>query len=192
MSHLGDYLRAWREGLGLTRPAFAGRLGYRNTTKGVRRIDHLERGGDGPPGFVEAVARVLGVEPEAVAGLAARDRDEADRAWEAWADEPVPVEVVVRAVPGLFARHPLPPGLDDPDEVVAYARGLARNWRKVVVVVLSRRLSVTIGEDGVVRGRNVASPDRDVRPGVRVGRHRFVLPPLGPAPNGCQSGGPAG
>lgn len=176
MSHLGDHLRARREALGLSRPDLARRLGYKNLGKGCRRVFELERDGDGPAGFADAVCRVLGVEPETVAALAARDRADAIRAWEAWADQPVPVEVVVRTIPGVFARVPVPDGMTDPDEVVAHARRLAGRWRKVVVVVLSRRLSLTIGDDGEVRGQNVATPDRDVRPAMQVGRHRFVLP----------------
>jgi hypothetical protein len=175
-NHLGDHFKAGREALALSRGQLAHLLGYKNVGKGARRIDVLERCGYAPTGFPESVGRVLGIAPGTVADLTARDREEFVRAWEAWADEPVPIQVVIRCIPGVFGRHALPADVNTPEAAVSYGQALAKRIGKMVFVVLSRRLSVTIGEDGAVRSENVATSDRDITPFMMAGRHKFVLP----------------
>ena len=88
-------------------------MGYKNVGKGARRIETAERDGD-RPGRISSSQwpGVLGIGPAEVADLAGRDRADRLRAWNGWADQPVPAEVVVRCLPGVFGRHVLSPWAD--------------------------------------------------------------------------------
>ncbi len=184
-THLGDFLKARREERGWTLGDVARRLGYANITKGARRLHLMEEGEVVSPDLLAKLVPLMGVDPGRIKELHAQDRREYLAAWERWADEPVPVQIVVRCIAGVFGNHAVPAELKTPEEVVAYAQGYARRIGKRVFVVLSRRLTVSISESGEVTGRHEATPDFDPRPCMRVGHKQFVLPispSQGPAP----------
>jgi transcriptional regulator with XRE-family HTH domain len=174
-NHLGDYFRARRLELGLTPGDVARRLGYQNLSKGARRSLDLEAGHRASADFLARLADLLGITPEAVRQLLERDRRAYVEAWERWASEPVPPQVVVRLLPGVFGTTLLPEGVTTPDDAVTFGQREARRLRKVVFVLLSRRVSVTIAESGEVTSRSVATPDQDVTPVMRLGGKPFRL-----------------
>lgn len=173
-THLGDYLRSRRDERGWTLGEAARRLGYANVSKGARRVRLLEAGEAVLPDILAKLVSLYGVDPGEVEKLIARDRAASVAAWERWADEPVPVQIVVRCIPGVFGTQPVPPGLTE-DELIDHCRGLARRLRKKVFLVLSRRVTVNVNEAGVVTSRNVATPDIDPRPAMRAGGNSFLL-----------------
>lgn len=175
-THLGDFLKARREERGWTLGDVARRLGYANVTKGARRLHLMEKGEAVFPDLLEKLVPLLGIDPAQVEELHAQDSREYVAAWERWADEPVPIQIVVRCIPGVFGNHAVPAELTTPEEVVAYAQEYARRIGKKVFVVLSRRVTVSINESGEVSGRHEATPDIDPRPCMRVGNKPFVLP----------------
>jgi hypothetical protein len=168
-NHLGSHFRARRLTLGLTPGDVARRLGYRNVSKGARRLRDLEAGQGAPADFLARLAAQLGVTPEAVRELSERDRREYVEAWERWASEPVLPQVVVRLLPGFFGNFRLPEGVTTPEAAVAHGQELARRLHKIVFVRLNRRESVTLNELGEVTSRSVATPDRDIGPSLRLG-----------------------
>lgn len=172
--HLGNRVRECREARGWTLGEVARRLEYTNVSKGARRVHAVEQGEAVPLDFLAKVAPLLGVEPPVVEGLIALDRAEYVAAWETWADEPIPIQIIVRCIPGVFGTQPVPPGLTE-DQLIEHCRGLARRLRKKAFLVLSRRVTVNVNEAGEVTSRNVASPDFDPRPAMRLGNKRFTL-----------------
>ena len=62
-----------------------------------------------------------------------------------------------------------------PDAIVAFAQTYAARLRKKVFVVLSRRESVGITEDGTINGRFTTRPDTDPCPLLSVGRRKFLF-----------------
>ena len=175
-THLGSFLKARREERGWTLGETARHLGYTNVSKGARRVHLMEEGESAAHDLLAKLVPLLGIEPGQVEELIAQDRREHVAAWERWADEPAPVQIIVRCIPGVFGNHSVPAELKTPEEAVAYAQEYARRVGKKVFVVLSRRLTVSINDDGQVTGRLEATPDSDPRPAMRVGNKRFVLP----------------
>lgn len=182
-THLGNFLKSRREERGWSLGEAARRLGYSNVGKGSRRVHLLEQGDAAFPDILAKLVLLYGLDPPHVEELIAQDRAEFVAAWEWWVDEPVPVQIVVRCILGVYGTQPVPPGLNE-DELIEHCRGLARRLRKRVFLVLSRRVTLNVNEEGEVTSRNVATPDCDPRPSMRLGNKRFVLPftPADPLP----------
>jgi hypothetical protein len=175
LNHLGNHFRAKRLERGLSPGDAARQLGYRNVSKGARRLRDLEAGHGAPTDLLARLAALLGIAPETVGELLERDHRESAEAWERWASEPVLPQVVVRLLPGFFGTARLPDGVTTPEQAVDFGQREARRLHKVVFVLLSRRESVTIDESGEVTSRAVAAPGRDIAPVMRLGGKPFRL-----------------
>jgi transcriptional regulator with XRE-family HTH domain len=174
-NHLGDYLKARREQLGLSRNEVVRRLGYTNLNRGSRRLCNVEEGRWINLDFLRRLMGVLQVEPQVVQELIDRDRQEYVAAWNRWADEPIPMQAVVRCIPGFMAGIKMPDDVTTPEQAVAWAVETAKRVHKKIIVVASRRVSYTIHEDGRLDGPFIATPDNDVMPYMSVGRTRFLF-----------------
>jgi transcriptional regulator with XRE-family HTH domain len=174
-NHLGDYLKARREQLGLRRSEVVRRLGYANLSRGARRLCDVEEGRWVNLDFLRRLMGLLQIEPQVVKELVERDRQEYVAAWEKWADEPIPMQAVVRCIPGFMASTKMPDDVTTPEHAIAWAVSTAQRIHKKIIVVASRRVSYTIHEDGKVDGPFVATPDRDVMPYMSVGRTKFLF-----------------
>ncbi|MBY0459311.1 MAG: hypothetical protein K2V38_18435 [Gemmataceae bacterium] len=152
----------------------ASRMEYRNVSKCCNKVLAVEREGVADDNFLQRLAAVLGISEGVVAYLTRQDRLAYLRAWEEWADQPVPVRVVLRAVPGFMMEIAVPDTVT-PDAAIAFAQAHAARLHKKVFVVLSRRVSVGITEAGVVNGRFDTRPDADPCPLVSGGRQRFLF-----------------
>jgi hypothetical protein len=103
-----------------------------------------------------------------VEGQTEQDRQEYLRAWEAWADEPVPPCLVVKFLPAVYGTVELPDGVRTPEQAEQFACEYARRHGRPVCLAVSRRLSVWIDRDGQVEARTEATPDRPNVPFMRL------------------------
>jgi transcriptional regulator with XRE-family HTH domain len=174
-NHLGDYLKARREQLGLGRNEVVHRLGYTNLNRGSRRLCNVEEGRWINLDFLRRLMGVLQIEPQVVRELIDRDRQEYVDAWNKWADEPIPMQAVVRCIPGFMAGIKMPDDVTTPEQAVTWAVSTAQRVHKKIIIVASRRVCYTIHEDGRVDGPFIATPDNDVMPYMSVGRTRFLF-----------------
>lgn len=174
-NHLGDYLRGKREELGLGRSEVARLLGYENLNKGSRRVHSVEEGRWISRDFLLRLMDLLQIEPQVVQDLIDRDRQEYVANWNRWADQPTPMHAAVRYIPGFFAGINLPDDLTTPEQAVAWAVETAKRLHKKVVVVVSRRVSWTIHEDGTADGPFNATLDGNGMPWMALGKKRFLL-----------------
>ncbi len=174
-NHLGEYLKARREKLGLGRSEVVRRLGYTNLNRGSRRLCNVEEGHWINLDFLRRLMNVLQVEPQIVQELIERDRQEYVDAWNKWADEPIPMQAVVRCIPGFMASTKMPDDVTTPEQAVAWAVETAKRVHKKIIVVASRRVVYTIHEDGRVDGPFIATPDNAVMPYMGVGNKRFLF-----------------
>jgi hypothetical protein len=182
-SHLGQYVREAREGRGLQRPEVVRLMGYRNVAKGLRRLDRLEADGDYHPQVLEKLVSVLDLDEDEVRRAVERDRRDMERAWEDWADTPVPMELVLMPMPSVCIAVPPPDdAAGDPDLAERFACQTARDKGFKACLVVSRRLSVWIDAKGTVTHRTMARPGQPNAPFMRLrGRGRpFVLAREGP------------
>jgi hypothetical protein len=174
-NYLGEHFRDRRLAKELSLGQVARLLGYRNLSKGANKVSGFERTGFLRQDLLLGLMSVLDVGPQTVQDLVARDRQEYLREWERWADEPVPFQIVVRHLPGFVTSVEVPEGVTTPEQAVAHGRDLARRLSKKVFVVLSRRETVGISEEGEISGRHRATPDADPCPSMQLGRARFLL-----------------
>ena len=173
-NHLGHYFRSRRLEQGLSLGEAARRLGYINISKGARRIQQFEDVGFCTNDLLERLTEILGVDRSLVEELVARDRAEYVSEWEQWVNEPVPMKLVVRYIPGVYGERRVPPEITTPEQATAYGQELARTMRLKVCVELSRRVSVYIDENGTA-SQVEATPENDPRPFMQIGKQRFRI-----------------
>ena len=179
MSKLGDFIRAERHKRGLTLGQLARLVGYRNLSKGVRRIAHLERTGSATSDLLVNVAVALDLYWPTVERLAEEDRLDRLHEWERWVSEPVPMQLVVRLMAAVYVRKGLPAEVTTPGDAEAWACNFARQHRCRVCLAVSRRLSVWIDASGQVKGRTEARPGQPNMPFMEVQGRRFLLEATG-------------
>lgn len=174
-NYMGEWVKGIRVGHGWPLAEVARRLGYKNVSKGCNKVLAVEREGVADCDFLQRLATALSISEGVVVYLTRQDRLAYLRSWNEWADQPTPIHVVMRAVPGFMLGVPVPADATTPEAVVAFAQAHAARLHKKVFVVLSRRESVGITEAGEVNGRFHARPDTDPCPGVSVRRVRFLF-----------------
>lgn len=173
-TRVGEFIRAERCKRGLSLGAMARLVGYRNVSKGSRRISFLEGTGLAKSDLLVNVAEALNLDWTEVERLVEQDHLERLHAWEAWANEPVPMCLVIRLMAAVYTRKVLPAEITA-DDAEALACRFARKHRLRVCLVLSRRLSVWIDGSGQVTARTEARPGQANVPYMEVKRRRFLL-----------------
>jgi transcriptional regulator with XRE-family HTH domain len=175
--HLGGYFKEQRDKRGLSLGQLARLLGYRNTSKGANRISRFERQGAVTADLLLRLADALGIDLGTIEGLLEQDRQERLRDWEEWANEPVPMRLIVRYAAAAYGKVALPGAVTTPEQAERYACAYAREHGRRVCLALSRRLSVWINEDGRVEARTEATPDTSNVPSMRLkgGGEKFLL-----------------
>jgi transcriptional regulator with XRE-family HTH domain len=176
-SNLGAFISAERKRRRLTLGQLARLVGYRNISKGARRIACLEQTGTATPDLLVNVAEALNLDWAMVERLAEADSQDRFRAWEEWASQPVPMCLVVRLMAAVYSRKNLPAWVTTPEQAEAWACEFARTHRLRVCLVVSRRLSVWIDGQGEVEARTEAVPDNTNAPFMQVKGRRFLLEP---------------
>ncbi|MBY0513936.1 MAG: helix-turn-helix domain-containing protein [Gemmataceae bacterium] len=151
------------------------RLGYANVSKCCNKVLRVEREGVADDGFLQRLAAVLEISEGVIRYLTRQDRNSYLRAWQEWSDQPMPLRVVVRAVPGFMMEVAIPHDVTTEDAAVAFGQFYAARHHAKVFVVLNRRESVGITEAGDINGRFDTRPDTDPNPLVGVRRQKFLF-----------------
>src|SRR6266487_1663562 len=134
-------------------------VGYRNVSKGANRICNFERTGViKNDHLLVALTEALELDPVTVEELIQREREEQLRQWEAWVNEPVPMQMIVRIIPAIYVRMPLPKRVTTPERAERFACRYAKRKGFCICLAISRRLSVWIDKDGKVYSRSEAKP----------------------------------
>jgi hypothetical protein len=175
VTKLGVFIRAERLGDGLTLGQLARLVGYRNVSKGARRLACLEHTGTATPDLLVNVAEALALDWTTIERLAEEDRQERFREWERWVSEPVLMYLVVRLMAAIYVRKGLPAEVTTQEQAEAWACTFARQHRCRVCLVLSRRWSVWIDADGQIQARTEARTGEPNVPFMHVRGRRFLL-----------------
>lgn len=174
-NYLGEWFWGIRRERGWTLAEVARRLGYQNVSKACNKVLRLEREGVVEHEFLHKLATVLGISEGVVRYLIRQDRLAYLRAWEAWVEQPTPISIAMRAVPGFMVGMSLPTEVTTPEQAIAYGQALAARLHKKVFVTLSRRVTVGITEAGEINGHFYARPDSDPAPYMALGRAKFLF-----------------
>lgn len=169
--HLRNYVRQQRERKGIRLGPLAEMIGLKNRNTGARTILRFEREGVVSDDLLAKLIHALELGEDEI--VKAMEKDTADR--EAWVSEPVPMLMIVRLVAAVYCPHPLPAEITTPEEAEAYARAYAKEKHRSVCLVLNRRRSVWINEEGEVKARTVAKPGLPNIPYATLGGRRKFL-----------------
>ncbi|KKM91323.1 hypothetical protein LCGC14_1229640 [marine sediment metagenome] len=161
-SALGNHFRKSRLEKGLRIVELARQAGYRNVTKGCRRVEAFENTGRAKGDLISKLANALEIEDTVIAELLEADR----RAWEEWADmknQPQPY-IVVRLLAAIYSELPLPDNVTTREDAEAFASQIAAKRRMQVCLVWNRKITVWFDRDGTCRGVRESTYDQDWRP----------------------------
>jgi len=151
-------------------------VGYGNISKGANRIVRFEQEGVIDDELLIKLAKALEINWETVEELAEQDRKEHIEAWSKWVDEPVPMRLVIKWIPAVYSERLLPVEITTPEAAEEFACDQARQLKKHICLVLSRRKSVWISDEGIVRKRTEATPfGGPNEPWMELKGKRFLL-----------------
>lgn len=179
--HLANYLREKRQRQGVSLGELARRIGYSNICKGCRRLDQFERTGHATrKDLPQRMGLALGVGDDVVQRLAWLDYAD----WQAWLNEPVPMRLIVRWLPGIYVDEAVPADVR-PDAAERWASKVAIEQHRQVCLVVSRRLSIWFDEKGAVVARTETQAEEPNVPTAKVGGRPFEIGRMmPPSPSG--------
>ena len=171
--NLGYSLKCKRIELQLNRHQLASRLGYGNLNKGARRIEKAEKGLAIPETLLDKLSVALELDPLEIEEAIQKDKAR----FEAWLDEPVPRELIVRWMPAVYSRREIPADVESDEAAIAFAGSVAREHRRKVCLVLSRRWTHWFSENGEGFAKETTFTSPRNRPYMQVegDRHKFLL-----------------
>jgi hypothetical protein len=143
-------------------------VGYKNISKGANKVCRFEREGVITEELLARLAEALGIDFATVEALIDQDRTEYLQAWTAWVNQPVPMQLVAKIIPAIYAKVLLPETVTTPAQAEAFACAYAREHRRQVCLAVSRRLSIWIDQEGQVYARTEARPDSPNVPFMRL------------------------
>ena len=152
--------------------------GYRNLSKGSKRIHAFESSGFVRADLLDKLGDVLHVDAETVGALVRTDRRRFLREWAKWASVSIRPYIVIRLLPGWYTVVNVPEDRGDFASAKAFAAAKAREARRDVCLVWSRRVSVYFGPTGAVTRESEAVPGGEHTPWMRVAGKTF-LPGVG-------------
>lgn len=169
-TQLSDFLQQARLAAGLRPGELACRAGWKNAELGGNLIARLERDGDSvaSDATISDLARALGISDETVAKLESEERRNARAAWQAWTREPIQTSLMVRMMPTMWHRVPIPPELTERTDVLAWARDHP-NYRTLLRCIMWDRTHCTyLREDGTTYEAHAGFGDPDASPGASI------------------------
>ena len=169
---LAEHFHQLRVERGLNLAQLAGQVGYANTTKGINRLVTFERHGQIHPKLLQKLSVALGVSDEVVRTLAAEDERQFLGDWNCWADVPVEPYTVVRLLPAVYKTVRVPAEIGSFVAGEVFAADLARQWNRKVCLVVSRRYSLWLDEQGLAYAHTEAVPGEPNAPYMALGRSR--------------------
>ena len=142
--HLRNLIHKNRASMWLNFGQLAELSGCKNRSKWAIKICNFEREGVGDDEIVGRVIQALEIDHEEVQEAIQKDY----AIWEKWANEPVPMQMLLRITGVIVLIHDMPPEVTSRESAIEYAQDYAKENALRVVLVLSRRESVWIAADG--------------------------------------------
>lgn len=136
LNNLGAYLKSERINKGLNCHQLASLVGYKNLNKGARKIEKAEKGGRLSNELMEKISSALGLDTDKIAEAVRKDKEN----FEAWLNEPVPRELIIRLMAAFYLHHDIPEDIQSDEEALEYAKTVALKYGKICLV-MNRRLT---------------------------------------------------
>ena len=169
--HLSKLIGHYRQSNNLNFPELA-KLCDLNPQKWANKICNFEREGifDSDE-LVHNLIRILEINPQEVRDAVRKDHED----WETWVNEPVPMQLILKLIPGIYKLVKIPDDVSNEDEALEFASGIAKEWKKEVYLALNRKESIWLQEDGTINFRSTAEPGIPNIPYSSVGGKEFYF-----------------
>ncbi len=147
---LSEFFRLTRIASNLSPGELAVRAGWLDAGAGGSVIARFEREGDPvlSDSEITRLAEALNISADKVNSLESETRRKARAEWEAWANERVPVSLLLRGMPSIWHRVEVPPELTRPEAVLVWALAAPQHKAYMRCICWSRRHATYIREDG--------------------------------------------
>ena len=137
--HLRNLIGHHRQDKGLNFGQLAELSGYKNRSKWAIRICNFEREGVGDDEMVGKVIQALEIDHQEVQEAIQKDY----AIWEKWANEPVPMQMLIRITGVIILIHDMPPEVTSRESAIEYAQNYAKeNALRVVSSSFKTRISM--------------------------------------------------
>jgi hypothetical protein len=130
--HLRNLIHKHRAAMGLNLGQLAELSGYRNRSKWAIKICNFEREGVGDDEMLSKVIQTLEIDHQEVQEAIQKDY----AIWEKWADEPVPMQMLLRITGVIILFHDMPPEITSRETAIEYAQNYAKENGLRVCLVL--------------------------------------------------------
>jgi len=154
MSHVSDYFKQRRMEKRLRQVDVARMVGYRNLSKGCRRINTFEQMGIVRTDLLTRLAAALGIDQKTLSQKVAEDLAD----WQRWVSEPV--EPFLVGLGFMCGPIELPDEIRSLSAAMKYTASCARRWKSEMGLVVSRRLWIWFDVDGALKQILEAFPPR--------------------------------
>ncbi len=168
--HLRKLIYKHRAAKGINFGQLAELSGYRNRSKWANKICNLEREGVGDDELVGRVIQALEIDDQEVQDALQKDY----AIWEQWANEPVPMQMILWIAGAIIVIHHMPPEITSREDAIEYAQNYAKEKGLRVCLALSRRESAWIAADGHMH-ISQTKPGVPNIPYASVGGKQFLL-----------------
>jgi len=156
---LAGYIKQERVKRGLNYAQVSRKMGYSNNNKGMRRIIDLEREGVVHPEVLEKIIDALKLDRDYINQLIQEDKEQQRREFEEWVNTPIDWHLIIRWMPAVYGERAIPGYVKTEDEAIEYAREVAREYKSMVWLILSRKENIHIYPNGSIRSRNEVTMD---------------------------------
>ena len=173
-SELARHFSSVRRNKGIRLGQLARMVGYRNVPKGANRIDRFEKWSRIHDNLLVKLADALGIDHQTVARLIAVDRRRYLDEWERWVNTPIRPSNILGHIGGFCYGEPIPEGLT---QVAAeeYAASIAKQRKKPILLIVSRKLSIWFDAEGNRTSIVEAKPGDTALPYVCFGRRKVNI-----------------
>lgn len=168
--HLRKLVHIYRVDKHLNFRQLAELCGYKNSNKWSIKICNFEREGYGPDEMIRRLIKSLQIPFDEVRTANRLDLDN----YQSWLDEPVPIELLIKPLPGVYFKVDIPDYVDSDEKAVQLAISKSKKLNFESCLVLNRRKSVWFNSDGSLKFEE-KNQDGVFQPFMSVGSKQFIF-----------------
>lgn len=144
--------------------------GYKNSNKWSIKICNFEREGHGPDEMIRRLIEALQIPFNEVKEANKKDL----KKYQSWLDEPVPIELLIKPLPGVYFKVDIPDYVDSPEKAVELAASKSKELNFESCLILNRKKSVWFNCDGSLKFEE-EKEDGVTGPFMSVGSKQFIF-----------------
>ncbi len=165
-TNLSRYIKQERLKRGLNFAELSRKMGYTNINRGMRRVIDLEREGKVHPEVLGKIIDALELDRNNIDQLIQQDKELQQNEFEKWVNTSIKWHLIIKWMPAVYGERDIPRNIKTEDEAIEYAVGVAKEYKRMLWLVLSRRENIHVDSDGNIISRNVETIDCSWLPGA--------------------------